>query len=291
MHPDLRGHALGREQRGVGAPHEVVERAFAARRRRRRPRRSARRRRAARAWRPGRGARSGGRRPLRGPRGSPRTRRRRGGIRARRGSAVRRAAETARMRSSPTAWPSRSFVFLRSSRSSMTRQTRPFASALREILVERAAVAQAGQRIGRRGLLQMGELGVRAGARTAADHAQQREERRQQRRRRRGTPISVIVQARLCIERSVASACAGGDALGHVEQLQSRSRGAFAATLWARVAALPAGSASARRSAAAALRVARHEQRRATAARGAPTCGRRRGAGRRRSWRPRDRWS
>ena len=135
--PDrARGSARGSATSCAWPPAARCRRGASGRRRdsasRRRPRRrprSERRRRAARASRPGRDGRSDARRLLRTRPGSRRTRRRRAGSRWRCGRPRARAAETARMRSSPTAWPRRSFVCLSPSRSSMTRQTRPFARA------------------------------------------------------------------------------------------------------------------------------------------------------------------
>ena len=57
----------------------------------------------------------------------------------------------------------------------------------REIVVERAAIAQTGEGIGGGGLLEMGELGVGARARAAPQHAQQHEQRPEQRGGRSGT--------------------------------------------------------------------------------------------------------
>ena len=148
---------------------------------------------------------------------------------------------------------------------------------VREILLERAAVAQAGQRVGRGGLLQMGELGVRAGTGTAANHAQQREEPGEQgdadeERRQRHRPGAALHRAQRRERMS------GGDALGHVQQLQIGREVARGDALGAR-----RGRARRQRERALLRRRgvagARDERASPRAARGARTCGRRRGAG------------
>ena len=82
---------------------------------------------------------------------------------------------------------------------------------VREVVVERAPVAQAGERIGRRGLLEVGELGVRPGARAAARDPQQHEERGQHEqpaRERRERQVPGVALLRVDTSASAAAVAA-----------------------------------------------------------------------------------